>query len=126
MKNTSIHKTILFLVVIMSQPYAFAEKYSASFQLGNALNAPQKIKIAANESGASYNNINFGAQLETRGFSTTPYYYSLKFGRWQDSQAWEIELLHQKLFLNEQDRPAKIQRFKITHGFNLIMLNHAR
>lgn len=62
------------------------------------------------------------ADYETRPFEA-PLYYSLRAGRWRDRTGWELELIHQKIFL--QNRPSQVQRFDISHGYNLVTVNRA-
>ena len=40
-----------------------------------------------------------------------------------DNHAWEFESLHQKLYLS--NRPDEVQKFAISHGYNINMLNYA-
>ncbi len=62
--------------------------------------------------------IELDADYESQSF-TSPLYYSLRAGR----SGWELELIHQKLFL--ENRPPEVQRFDISHGFNLVTVNRA-
>jgi hypothetical protein len=45
----------------------------------------------------------------------------MRFSRWQNHQAWEIELIHHKLYL--ENTTPEVQKFNISHGFNMLMLN---
>jgi hypothetical protein len=53
---------------------------------------------------------------------TPPVYYSIRIGRWSSGRAWEFELIHEKIFLSNQ--PAEVQKYEISHGFNLVTVNH--
>jgi hypothetical protein len=60
------------------------------------------------------------ADYETRPLEG-PLYYSLRAGRWRGRTGWELELIHHKLFL--QNLPPEVQRFDISHGYNLVTVN---
>jgi hypothetical protein len=63
----------------------------------------------------------------TAHYSTRPWsgalYYAYRFGRWSRSAAWELELVHHKVYL--ENPPPEVQHFEVTHGYNLIFLNRA-
>lgn len=99
-------------------------EYSAALQIGNAWNAPEYLTIVADDpTTASYDQISFHTQPETRGLTTSPVYYSVRFGAWKEQEGLEIELLHQKIFLNNVADLPEIDRFEVTHGYNMVMLN---
>lgn len=52
-----------------------------------------------------------------------PIYYAWRLGIWDEDRGWEVELVHQKLFL--RDRPAAVDHFEISHGYNLLLINRA-
>ncbi len=62
------------------------------------------------------------AEYETKSFQKPPY-YSVRVGRWQDERAWEVELVHPKLYL--EDPPPEVQEFSVSHGYNFLTLNRA-
>lgn len=82
--------------------------------VGDAVNLETSLEIRQEGSPP----IELDAEYEGRGFET-PLYYSLRAGR----SGWELELVHQKLFL--ENRPPEVQRFDISHGFNLVTVNRA-
>lgn len=67
-------------------------------------------------------DLEIDADFATRAFEDPPY-YGVRLGRWTGDRAWELELVHHKLFL--EDRPPEVQRFEISHGFNLVFANRA-
>lgn len=86
---------------------------------GAAVNAPMPLRIR--QRGTP--DLRFLARYETRPWEGAPY-YAYRVGRWsQGERAWELELVHHKLYL--ADPPSEVQRFEITHGFNLLLLNRA-
>ena len=50
-----------------------------------------------------------------------PIYYVWRIGRWKGQNAWELEFVHHKLYLD--NRPPEIERFAISHGYNFLMVN---
>ncbi|MCW8825635.1 MAG: hypothetical protein OQK78_04345, partial [Gammaproteobacteria bacterium] len=64
------------------------------------------------------------AKYETKAWSTLAPYTDLRYARWNDDRqtAWEAEIHHHKLFL--QNKPADVQEFAISHGYNLMTINH--
>ncbi len=62
------------------------------------------------------------ARYESRPFRK-PIYYGWRVGRWDGSRGWELELVHDKLYL--ADRPPGVEEFAISHGYNLLTVNRA-
>jgi hypothetical protein len=61
------------------------------------------------------------ARYNTRPFADAPY-YSYRLGHtWTSGRAVEVEMLHHKLYL-ENPRPP-VERFEVTHGYNLPTVN---
>lgn len=90
------------------------DDWSIQFSLGSAYSFPSRIEIEQ----AGGREIGPDAQYETRPFDDSPY-YSYRIGRWRDGRAWEIELIHHKLYV--KDPPAPVEHFEITHGFNIVV-----
>lgn len=67
-------------------------------------------------------DLDLDAEYESRPFEG-PLYYSLRAGRWGEGAGWELELIHQKIFLT--NRPPEVQRFDVSHGYNLVLVNRA-
>ena len=63
------------------------------------------------------------ADYDTKAWSTLAPYTDLRYARWDDDRttAWEAEIHHHKLFL--QNKPANVQAFAISHGYNLMTIN---
>jgi hypothetical protein len=66
--------------------------------------------------------IELNGDYETRGFES-PLHYALRVARWENDRAWELELLHHKVYL--QNRPASVESLSVSHGFNIVSLNRA-
>ena len=61
------------------------------------------------------------ARYSTRPFADAPY-YSYRLGHaWAPGRAVEVELLHHKLYLQNPRPP--VERFEVTHGYNLPTVN---
>lgn len=91
-----------------------------SFQAsgGAAYNFPLPLVIRQD----GEDNIRLRADYDTKPFET-PIYYSIRLGRWKESAAWELEMVHHKLTLTNM--PSEVEHFSITHGFNLLTVNRA-
>jgi len=50
-----------------------------------------------------------------------PVYYSVKIGTAKSGKGWELEMIHLKLYL-ENNHP-EVQQFHISHGFNMLQVN---
>lgn len=50
-----------------------------------------------------------------------PYYWDWRFSRWKNNRSVEFEAIHHKIYL--ANKPADVQRFGISHGFNILTVN---
>jgi hypothetical protein len=62
------------------------------------------------------------ARWSTRPWRDAPY-YAYRLGYATGHGAWEAELVHHKLYL--ENPPPDVQAFEVTHGYNLAMLDRA-
>lgn len=85
---------------------------------GAAHNAPSPLVIR--QDGATV--LDRAARLDTRSFDP-PLYYAARAGRWDGPRAWELELVHHKVYL--EDAPPEVE-FAVSHGLNFLLLNRAR
>lgn len=53
-----------------------------------------------------------------------PVYWDWRFCKWIDRHSIEFEAIHHKLYLRDQH--PDIQRFGISHGYNILTLNYGR
>lgn len=53
-----------------------------------------------------------------------PPYWDWRFTKWFKNKSIEFEAIHHKFYL--KNLPAEVQRFGISHGYNMLMLNHGR
>lgn len=112
---------ITFILIVSLPDITFATAlvkwyFEASVGDAHCFKTPLTIK----QSG--YNAINLTASYATNSFKL-PIYYSVRISRWHSRRAWEVELVHLKLKL--KNKPPQVQRFEISHGFNLVLINHA-
>lgn len=53
-----------------------------------------------------------------------PPYWDWRFTKWFKNKSIEFEAIHHKFYL--RNLPADVQRFGISHGYNMVMINHGR
>ncbi|PWB64998.1 MAG: hypothetical protein C3F14_06030, partial [Deltaproteobacteria bacterium] len=68
-------------------------------------------------------DIRLHARYDSKPFER-PIYYGWRIGHWRGDNGWELELVHDKLYL--ANAPDNVQVFSISHGFNLLTLNRGR
>lgn len=85
---------------------------------GTAYSLPTRLTIRQ----AGEPRIALTARYATRPWSGA-LYYAYRVGRWSGDGAWELELVHHKVYL--ENAPADVQHFEITHGYNLVLANRA-
>jgi hypothetical protein len=98
-----------------AQPQA---QWSVDLLIGDAYNFDSRTHIAHGTLG----ELSFDGNYETRGLKG-PLHYVLRVSRWRDDRAWEVQLLHHKLYL--ENRPAGADALSVSHGFNIVTLNRA-
>lgn len=112
-------KTLIFIVpfFILSQTVVIAQSHW-SFELhgGEIYNAPMPLKIKQQ----GYPDLKLTARYHTEPF-TLPVYWDIRFSRWQNDKSWEFEVIHHKLYLD--NTTPEVQKFNISHGFNMLMVN---
>lgn len=89
-----------------------------SFELhgGGAYNLPMPLVIRQQ----GYPDINFRAHFDSESL-ILPVYWDWRFSRWKNGKSWEFEAIHHKLYLD--NITPEVQKFNISHGFNMIMVN---
>src|SRR5688572_27985516 len=99
--------TFLFLLFVNT---SLADVWHIEGSVGFVHNFSTELKV---------DTLLIDADYETRSFDR-PLYYSIRAG----SALWDIELIHQKIYL--QNPSGEIQSFSISHGYNLVLFNYAR
>ena len=64
----------------------------------------------------------FDGRHTTRGLEG-PLHYTFRVSRLLEEGAWEIQLLHHKLYL--RNAPSAVEALSVSHGFNVLTLNRA-
>lgn len=101
------------------RPAAAQTRIYAEFLGGSSYNLPVPLRVEQTGQPA----LRITARYDTRGLSR-PVYYAVRLALGGEALRWEVELIHQKLHL--RNRPPEVQRFEITHGYNLLLLNRVR
>ena len=107
---------VFFLVQAVPAPAE--ETFSLQLSGGGAVNL--RTPMVTRQDGQE--TIRDTAGFDTKPFDT-PAYWALRAGWWKEGRGWEAELVHHKLYLN--NNPPEIQHFSVSHGFNLLTVNHA-
>ena len=99
-----------------AQPAAGAE-WGVQILFGGPLNLRTPLTIR--QSGEP--DVHARARWETRPLER-PIYYGVGGFRRDGGREWALELLHHKLHL--RDPPPEVQRFSISHGYNLLVASY--
>lgn len=116
LKQARFFQYILSIIFLIPSS-AFAT-WSFEAATGGAYQFPMPLTIR--QSG--YPDIHMTAHYDTRPFSPPPYYV-LRLGKWTENQAWEAQMIHHKLYMN--NTTDEVPRFMVTNGYNLLTVNHA-
>jgi hypothetical protein len=81
--------------------------------VGTAFNVPTPLTIR--QEGAT--PLRFTARYSTRPFRDAPY-YALRLATGDGAHGWAADFVHHKLYL--ENPPPEVQRFEISHGFNML------
>ncbi len=112
-------KKIFFLVFLITLAHTTIQAQSHwTFELhgGEVYNVPMPLTIKQH----GYPDIKLTARYFTEPL-TLPVYWDVRFSRWQNNKSWEFEAIHHKLYLD--NTTPEVQKFNISHGFNMVMLN---
>jgi hypothetical protein len=96
-------------------------KFHPYVAVGAGLQYNVPLSLVIRQSG--HPDLRLTARFATRPFVEVPY-YDVKVGVAREPWAFELELVHHKLYL--ANRPAEVDRFEITHGYNPILMNVVR
>jgi hypothetical protein len=110
--------TIIGILLFCTIPQVLADTFTVQVFGGAAYNF--RMPLVIRQDGED--NIRLNADYDSKSFET-PIYYSVRLGWWKDDRAWEVEMVHHKLTLD--NNPSEVEHFSITHGFNLLTLNRA-
>jgi len=107
---------IILLVIVV--PAKTQESWTFEAFLGSAYNF--KTPLTIRQSGQD--DIKLNARYDEGWLEGSPY-YAWRIAKWKGNRAWELELIHHKLYLDNE--PPEVQHFEISHGYNLITVNRA-
>jgi len=109
--------TIIISIVITSFTSLLAQsRWSFEMHVAEVYNVPMPLTI----SQKAYPEIHLTARYFTDPF-TLPFHHDIRVSHWMDGKSWELENIHQKLYL--QNTTSEVQKFNISHGFNLFFIN---
>ena len=100
---------------------AQSERFHPYISVATGLQYNVPMRLVIRQSGQP--DIKLTACFDTRPFVEVPY-YDVKVGTTRTPWAFELELVHHKLYL--ANRPSEVDTFEITHGYNPILLNAVR
>tara|TARA_B100001750_G_scaffold171530_1_gene139847 strand:- start:1009 stop:1668 length:660 start_codon:yes stop_codon:yes gene_type:complete len=90
---------------------------SIDISLGEAFSINQDLKIHRDD----LDDIDFNASFKTNGLKS-PHYYSIRLRKEIAEKNLEFEFIHHKLYVYD-NLPNEIEKFEITDGFNLLLVN---
>lgn len=111
------YKVIVVALLFSGVAYG-ADRWSVEAYGGDAFNFHNRLKISQDGGYAQ----SLSADYRTRALRSPPYYV-LRGARWSNDAAWEVSLVHHKLYL--ANPPAGVSDLSITHGFNILSVNRA-
>ncbi|MDH4027514.1 MAG: hypothetical protein OEU95_01620 [Nitrospirota bacterium] len=117
--RTTLSALLVSLLLMIAVPSGAFAEWVFQISTGSAKSFPVPLEIKQH----GYEDINITADYETKAWDTFAYYYDLRIGKWKGDSAWEFESLHHKLHLS--NRPPEVERFVISHGYNLNTINRA-
>lgn len=109
----------IFIVFIFSLLIAASQAQARwTFELhgGEVYNVPMSLSIKQQ----TYPDIKLTARYHSESL-ILPVYWDWRFSRWKNNKSWEFEAIHHKLYLD--NTTAEVQKFNISHGFNILMVN---
>ncbi|BAS28717.1 hypothetical protein [Limnochorda pilosa] len=107
----------LFTVVLLvALPAAASAQTTFTLFVGSSAHAPLAVIIEQQNEDTLYIE---SPEWETKPFYEAPY-YSIRVGHGE----WDVELIHDKMYL--MNTPPEVQHFEVSHGYNLLLLNHRR
>jgi hypothetical protein len=96
---------------------AAGAEWGVQILFGGPLNL--RTPLTVRQSGEP--DVHVRARWATRPFES-PIYYGVGGFRRDGGREWALELLHHKLYL--QNPPPEVQRFSVSHGYNLVLASY--
>jgi len=102
------------------QPHGTRSRWSVEFNFGAATN----LKLPLTFVQRGYPDIHIAkADIYTEPFSSPPY-WDMRLVKWFKKDGISLELIHHKIYL--RNAPPEVERFAISHGYNLFLLSYNR
>ena len=102
------------------KPHDTLSRWSFEFHLGGVYNFRTPLTIYQR----GYPDIHIDrAKYSTEPF-TSPQYWDWRFTKWFDRSGISFECIHHKLYL--ENRPPEVERFAISHGYNMCIFSYSR
>jgi hypothetical protein len=113
-------KALFILAILFTTTIAYSQSWWSiePLRTGSAKSFTTNLEIEQ----TAFPKFEFDAEYETRPFEDAPY-YGYRISRQDEKHAWELEFLHHKIYLT--NNPPEIQHFEVSHGYNMLFLNHA-
>jgi hypothetical protein len=111
--------TLLFFIVPFTL-LAQSSRWSFELHGGGVYNA--RLPLIIKQEG--YPDIRIEKAVFHSEPFVSPFYWDWRFTKWFKNKSIEFEAIHHKLYLI--NKPIEVQRFGISHGFNMMMFNHGR
>lgn len=108
----------LALALVPSPGMPTAGAWTLTAGTGAAKSLPTPLSLEQ----AGFPEISLTARYDNRPFAT-PIHWVLRISLGAGEVAWEAQHLHHKLYL--RNRPPEVERFDVTHGYNLFTLGRA-
>lgn len=109
------------MAMLLLNLLAVGQRYwSFEFHLGLAGNVPLPLRIEQK----GYPDIYLSKAQYYSESLKRPYYWDWRFSKRMGRHSIEFEAIHHKLYL--ENKHPDIQRFGISHGFNMLTLNYSR
>jgi hypothetical protein len=99
-----------------------AARDADAWTLAGGLGAAQSLPTPLSLEQEGFAPIELSASYGNRPFDSPPQWVLRLSARVQGG-VWELQHLHHKLYLN--NRPAEVERFDVTHGYNILTLGRA-
>jgi hypothetical protein len=95
-----------------------ADAWTLAGGVGGAKSLPTPLSIEQE----GFPPIELSARYDNRPFDSPPH-WMLRLSARVEGGIWELQYLHHKLYLS--NRPAEVERFDVTHGYNILTLGRA-
>ncbi len=108
------------LVLLVAGLPAAGEGGRLTVELLGGTDYAVRTRVTVRQEGEE--TLHHDARWETRPFRDSPY-YAVRLGLWKNGRAWELQLLHNKVYL--VNPTPEIEKLEVTHGFNQLTLGRA-